>query len=247
MPSALAVLAFCAVVGVGGFVQAVTGFGFALLVVPVTVALIGPEAGIGLVTAVGIILPAVMAWDLRRHIDPGAVTRVVVAAAVGAPFGLLVLTRLPADSIRVLIAVSVLISVVVLWRNPKVPHLGGRSGERLELGAGLLSGAIATSTGTNGPPVVLALQAQGYPPDPFRATLCATFASINAAVLAWFIASGQLVWAVMPMALYCVPLLFGGWWIGTQIRDRVPAERFRLVVLALLTISAVASVVAALA
>ena len=45
------------------------GFGFALLVVPVTVALIGPQAGIGLVTAVGIVLPAVMAWELRRHID----------------------------------------------------------------------------------------------------------------------------------------------------------------------------------
>ncbi len=247
MPSAIAVLVFCAVVGVGGFVQAVAGFGFALLVVPVTAALIGPEAGIGLVTAVGIVLPAVMAWQLRRHTDGSAVGRVVLGAAFGAPVGLVLLTRLPADSIKVLIATSVVISVVVLWRNPVVPHLTGRNGARLELGAGMLSGAIATSTGTNGPPVVLALQAQGYAPDPFRATLSATFASINAAVLAWFVVTGQLDWAVMPMAPICLPMLFGGWWIGTRVRDRIPAERFRHVVLALLTISAVASVVAALA
>ena len=247
MPSLLAVVAFCAVVGVGGFVQAVTGFGFALLVMPVTAALIGPEAAIGLVTAVGIVLPATMAWDLRRHIDGAAVGRVVLAAAAGAPIGLVVLARLPAASIKVLIAVSVVISVLVLWRNPRIPRLGGRSGARLELGAGLVSGALATSTGTNGPPVVLALQAQGYRPDPFRATLCATFAAINGAVLAWFVISRQLDWAVMPMGLWCLPLLLGGWWIGTRVGGRIPAHRFRLVVLSLLLVSAVASVVAALA
>jgi uncharacterized membrane protein YfcA len=242
MPSAGAIAIFSLTVGAAAFVQSVTGFGFALLLAPVTAALLGPRVAIGLVTVMGTIIPAEATWSQRRFIQRRSLTRILTAAALGTPFGLLALTRLPAEAIRVLISLVVLGAVGILWRRPHLEHLG----PGVEWGAGVVAGALATSTGTNGPPLVLALQARGYGPRRFRATISAAFVGINLAVLVVLILAGEMAWDVLPMGLIALPVLVVAQWVGGHVRRRLPAERFRQVVLLLLSVSAVVSGVTAL-
>lgn len=152
---ALAVLA-------GTAAQSVTGFGFALLVVPVLTVVAGPQ------TAVVVMLPP---------------------------------------------------------------------GRRTELTAGALSGALATSVGTNGPPLVVAFQATGMPPGPFRATLAAAFAVQGSVALATFWAAGLVNADVGRAWLVGIPAAVVGALAGDRVFARMDRSRFRGGVLLMLAAS----------
>ena len=239
--SAQSILAMVATVGLAAFVQAIFGFGFALLVVPVAAVVYGPHEAVTLVTLLGTVVPAGMAWNQRRRIDRPVARRLVVAVLAGTPVGLLVFVTLPSDALRILIGVGVLASALFLWLTPSFDH----PGPILDAAAGFLSGALATSTGTNGPPVVLALQARRLPPDPFRATLAVTLLLTNLAVLAVFVLSGELRTSMFGPAIASLPALGLGWFGGAAVRDRIPPHRFDHLVLGLLAVSATVSIVAA--
>jgi len=238
--STLSVTVVVISVGVAAFVQAICGFGFALLVVPVAAAVFGPKAAVTLVTLLGTIVPAGMAWNLRDHIERPLARRISLAALAGTPIGLLVFVSLPANGLKILIAVGVLVSALFLWRRPTFDH----PGPVLDIAAGVLSGALATSTGTNGPPVVLALQARHLTLDPFRSTLAVTLLLTNLAVLVVFVASGEFRTAMIVPALISLPALLIGWRAGFAIRARVPAHRFDSIVLGLLSVTAIVSIAA---
>lgn len=242
LPSAGVLVAVMAVVWLAGVTQATTGFGFALLVAPVVAALTSPHDAVVMISALGLIIPAGMAWKLRSHLRTAVTGRMLAGAALGTPIGLWLLTRLPADAMRVVISAAVIASAALLWRRPRVS--GG--GPVLDVAAGLASGALATSTGTNGPPLVLSLQARALPPDEFRANLSVTLGLTNLMVLVVFAATGELRSASLPLAAAALPALLGGWWAGNALRRRIPPERFRLLVLLLLVVGAVVSAVAAL-
>ena len=242
MPSLAASFVFVTVIGIGAFVAAVTGFGFALLAAPVAAAIVGPRAGIGLVTAVGILMNLGMSWSLRDDVDRPAVGRVLGGAVLGMPIGLVALTQLPATTLKIGIALAVLASVLVLWRTPHLHHVSSRT----DVAAGFVSGALAASVGANGPPVVLAQQARQLPPHRLRATLSACFLSINVTVFVLLMVTGELHWDVMPLVVWSVPAMGVGYVAGAAIKDRIPIGHFRPVCLALLAASAVLSIVLAL-
>jgi uncharacterized membrane protein YfcA len=239
MLSPTIIIVFVVAVAVAAFVQSVTGFGFALLVAPVAAVLVGPRSGIFLITIVGTIVPITLVATLRRFLHPSFVGRVMIGVVVGAPLGFIVLNTLPESVIKILIAVAVLAAVAVLWSGPQLHQ----AGSALDIGGGFVSGALATSTGTNGPPIVLVLQARGYEPDDFRATLSACFVLINSGVTVLFFATGRADTEVLPLVLWSLPMLAVGWWIGVKVRTRIPPERFRHIALGLLGLAAAVSVV----
>lgn len=87
------------------------------------------------------------------------------------------------------------------------------------------------------PPLVLALQ--GLEPRRYRATLQAVFCGQDAVAVAAFIAMGHLSTGVLLLTATGVLGLPLGWAIGDRVFRRVPAERFRLIVLGGLTVTAV--------
>ncbi len=94
--------------------------------------------------------------------------------------------------IVLLIAVGVLLCAGLLWSG-----IGFPAGPAPQWGTGVLSGALLTSTGMNGPPVVLMMQALRLPPRPFRATLQVIFFGQDAAAVAAFAVLGYLDPAVL--------------------------------------------------
>ena len=234
-------LTIIAVVAVASTVQGIIGFGFALFVAPVTAAVIDPRAAVVVVTLLGTIIPSGMAWTYRSRIAVQPATRLSVGVVLGAPLGLAVLLHLPSRGLKISIAVAVLASVAILWRGV---HLSvARPG--LDLGLGLVSGALATSTGTNGPPVVLALQARRLDPDAFRATSAVCLLVANAVTAVLLTASGQIHGRLLVLCAVALPANLLGWWAGSRLRVRIPAERFRSVVLGFLAASAAVAIVSA--
>ena len=101
--------------------QAVSGFGFALIATPIVAVVAGPKAAVVGLTMIGLLLVAQLSLRGRGHVDRPTVLVVTVAAIVGMPLGLLVLTRADDRVLTVAIAVAVIAFSLLLWRGARLP------------------------------------------------------------------------------------------------------------------------------
>lgn len=106
-----------AVLFLAAFGQALTGFGAALISVPLLSLLIGPVAAVVTVTMLSVFLSAGMAIQLRRSIDVSALRVVVPAGILGMPLGLLALRFVEPRWLSLGIGVVVLCFTLALIRG----------------------------------------------------------------------------------------------------------------------------------
>jgi uncharacterized membrane protein YfcA len=224
-------IAIVVVIAVASATQSIVGFGYALLVVPVLTVLLGPKVAVVASTAVGTALVAWNAVRWRTDVRWREALTVSLAALCAMPIGLVVLTRADDQTLRVVVGVTVVFTLL-LWKGLTLPR-----GRRTEVGAGFTSGALATSVGTNGPPLVIAFQATEMEPAPFRATLQVCFFVQGAVAMALFWSQGLIVTDVGWVLGYGLPAAAVGALVGDRIAPRVHAGPFRSAVLVLLAIS----------
>lgn len=233
-----AIVAVIAITACAGTVQALTGFGFALLSTPLLAAVVGPREAVVVSVLYGTVTSVSMSWQFRATIDRPVLRRMCLGRLVGMPLGVWLLTAVGKDALRLAIAVSVLVSAWLLWRGVRL-H---RRGAAVDVGAGVISGALTTSVSTGGPPLVLAMQARGMDPDTFRGTMSAVSLYTSAIAIALLGGSGNVSRASLVAAAAGAPGLVVGVTAGRALVPRVDAERFRAAVLVLLV---AASVIAA--
>lgn len=226
-----------AVLLLASVVQAVSGFGFALLSMPLLSVIVDTKDAVAVSTLVGTLASTVMLARHRRHVCWPLVWPLLGGALAGMPVGLYVLIVLDERLLRLVLAGAVLVSVFVLARGWQ---LEGRS-RRFDLGAGFLSGVLNTSVSTNGPPLVLALQARGLEPDAFRATISALFVAGAVGANLLLAGAGRYTNQVLAYAAVGAPALLVGGLIGTRLARRLAAARFRPLVLGLLVVAAMAA------
>jgi uncharacterized membrane protein YfcA len=229
------------VVAVASAAQAVSGFGFALLATPLVAVIAGPKAAVVGLTMIGILLVGQLALRGRGHVDRPTVLVVTVAAIAGMPFGLLVLTHADDRVLTVAIAVAVIGFSLLLWRGARLPV-----GRGTDVAAGFTAGILSTSTGTSGPPIVIALSAKGLSPPVFRATISAIFLVQGSASLVAFALGGQITRTALAVALAGLPGVVVGSIVGERGFRRLDTPAFRRVVLAMLFVSGVVALLGAL-
>lgn len=221
--------------------QAITGFGLALLAVPVLIPLVGPVPAIVSSVFVSTALCARAWWREHEAVDVPRLTRTSLGAVCGLPVGLVLLTVLTEAQLAVAVAAAVVLGVLML-AFVKLPPVG-RVGEAV---GGFGSGALLTSTGLNGPPLVITYQAIGMPPRTFRATLQASFLLQDLVAIVGFLVVSRIDATACWVALGGILGVPAGWAVGDKIFGLLPVEVFRKVVLAGLVVTAVSSVVMAL-
>jgi uncharacterized membrane protein YfcA len=213
--------------------QAVTGFGLALVAVPLMAVLLDPVAAVVVTTMVSLVLTGIASWRERGHVERVIATRLTGAGLIGMPLGLLVLTRLDERSLKMFIAVALLVLVGLMVLKVRLP-----AGTAVQYGAGVVSGISLTSTGMNGPPLVLALQARDLPPRRFRGTLQVVFCAQDLVAVVAFISLGYLDAVTAAAAVAGAVGVSAGWRAGDRLFGRLPPERFRALVLVMLALTA---------
>jgi uncharacterized membrane protein YfcA len=221
----------------------VSGFGYALLAVPLLSILIGPKDAVAIATVSGATASGLMAYGLWGLTDRPTLRRLITGAVVGMPIGILGLRELPEDPLRVALAVVVLLMVVVLASGYRFRST--RPGT--EVAAGFASGLLNTSIGTAGPPVVVTLQAGEMPQHTFRATTVAFFACCNIVAVPLIVASGVVTASTWRTTLVAIPAVFAGTAIGSRLAPMIGPERFRSVVLGLLALAGLGALAAVFA
>ncbi len=238
MPEALALLALATM---GAFVQSISGFGFSLFIVPPLAILLGPGDAVVVSNALALFNNGYMAVTARRHIAWRLWSVLIVSAALGMPVGLLVLEAVDPDTMKISIAVVVIISTLLIWRGFRL-H---RSNLLLDSTTGFISGVLNTTTSMNGPPVVLYMQGRGIAPSPFRATLAAYFFMSGIIAVAIFAIGGRVDGGTFTQVGVALPGILVGWYVGNRVFERLGTERFRSIVIVVLLLSAVIALVTA--
>jgi uncharacterized membrane protein YfcA len=222
--------------------QVLSGFGFALLSVPLLTLAIPTKDAVVISTLLGVGVTTWQAIHSRQHTDRVLARRLVIAAYVGMPLGLWVYIVADDQVLRFVLGCFVLIAAFLLWRRVDM----SRFGTRLDVGAGFLSGVLNTSLSTNGPPLVFVLQARQLEPPAFRATISQVFAWSNVVGLTLFLVAGKVTIDGVVAAAVALPALIVGQLVGFPLRRHVHGERFRWLVLVLLTGAAISAIVSAL-
>lgn len=232
--------------GVAGIVlfasamQALSGFGFALMAVPLLSLLIAPKDAVVIASMISLATTGLVSWRGRHSADGPLARRLIVASLCGAPFGLMVISFARAEVLRLILGVVVLTAVAALLRGVRV-----RESRAHDAVLGFVSGVLSTSLSTNGPPLVFLLQSRAMAPDRFRATINQVFVVANVVALSLFATAGLVSTGVVEASIAALPAAAVGVQIGTRLRARVSPERFRHVVLALLTLSGISAIVGA--
>jgi uncharacterized membrane protein YfcA len=210
--------------------QAITGFGSALVAVPLLCLATEPVAAVVAATAVSLVLTSGAAWQERSYVDVPVARTLTLTGVVGMPAGLLLLEVVDESLLEAWIAAAMLVMVVLVASGLRV----GAHGTPV---AGLASGVLLTSTGMNGPPLVMALVDRE--PRRYRATLQAVFAVQDAVAVAAFLALGHLDREAALLTAGGIVGLPWGWRLGDAVFHRIPAARLRPLVTAGLVVAAV--------
>lgn len=240
--SAGTLVAVAVIIAFSGVVQLATGFGFALASVPLLSIALSPHEAVIVALALATFTNGYQAISGRAHTDRAVVARLLAGSMAGLPVGLVVYHATGERALGVLVGVTVLAAVGSILLGLDLRHVG----PGLDLAAGLASGALTTSVGTNGPPLVFVLQARRFGPDRFRATITSTFFVLDVVSLAVFAASGELTGDVLAAVSASLPGLAVGAMGGLWLRRFLDPVRFRRVVLVVLIVAAASTITSSL-
>lgn len=216
-------------------VQSLGGFGFALLAVPLAAIAIDLRIAVVAVSIGSLFNTVLLCVRTRRDVDRVIAKRFNVPALLGMPLGLFILTYLAQRPLKVGLGLVIIVATVALMRG--VSNLAPRAW--LDVAAGGLSGVLSTATGTNGPPLVLALQMRQLPADTFRATLALTFTITGSASLAMFALAGLVTRSAFLIAVAAIPLIIIGQRVGLRMQPLLSGRRFDRLVYGLLLLSGI--------
>jgi uncharacterized protein len=238
MPDLLALpFLICAVVAcVAGMVRGFAGFGAAMIMTPVFSALYGPAVGVALclLLEVAVALPVVP--GVLRLVDWRRIGFLLAAAAIGVPFGNLVLTQVDPAPMRWAISAIVLGAVALLasgWR------FAGRPRPATTLAAGVSSGFLNGLAGMAGPPIAFYYLAGDETVTRVRANLTTYFVFVDVVALAAFLARGLLDGDTIVLGLFLAPAVMVGGVLGTRLFPLASEKFYRRLALVLLVAVAI--------
>ena len=223
-----------------GFLRGLTGFGFALVAVPIVSTLVEPQIVVPMILIHGTVTSIPLLIHARHEMQPLHIWPLMAGSIIGAPFGSYLLLVLDADILRLLIGI-VAFGFAVLFAigfSHKIAH------ERIAfVPVGFLSGLLNGSSSLAGPPVILFFANQGIPPMVFRANILALFFATNIATISAFIIGGLFSTDAFLLSFVFGPSLIIGTTIGARYSRRVNVRLFRNIALTVVMGSGIVAIV----
>lgn len=235
-PVALGVVAAAALVA--GLARGFSGFGAALIFVPVASAVVGPHLAVPLVLIVDALTTLGLLPDAWRRADRREVATMAVGALVGVPAGVWLLTRLDPLALRWTIVAVVAALFLLLasgWRYR------GRPSAPRTVAVGLVAGFFSGSTQIGGPPVVAYWLGGVLPAATVRANLMLYFEVSTVISVVSFTVGGLMVPALVPLVLAAAPLYGLGIGLGARAFGLATDTTFRRLSLALIALAVILS------
>ena len=237
-----AILAAAAVL-LGATISGLTGFGFALVIVPILLLIFEPPTVVVLTSSLAVASGVPIIVHDRSLIRVGMVLPLMIPALIGLVVGVQILTRADTRYIKLGAGMAVVLFALLVARGYVIPGMRSRVAP---LVAGILSGILGTSTGMSGPPIVLFLTERTPEPRVFRASITFYFCTMNLIGVGLVARTGEVGWREFGLATALFPISLLGRRFGQYVLFQIDHSQFRTVTLALLILTGSSGVVTAL-
>jgi len=229
-------LAFVGFAGLlAGMARGFSGFGGALIFVPLASAAMGPKIASALLLVIDGTMALGMLPDGWKRANRREVFTMLVGAVIGVPAGTALLALLPPVTLRWIISAVVLCLLAFLvsgWRY----H--GKPKTHLTIGVGGLAGLFGGAAQIAGPPVVAYWLGGAIPKLTVRANLVLYFALSSAISAVFYIIGGLLTSKVLLVALLVGPGYGVGMVIGSRLFGLASEATFRQICFLLIGVAA---------
>jgi uncharacterized membrane protein YfcA len=225
---------------VAAFIRGFTGFGLAVVGVPLLSLFFAPAEIVPSIMILAIIAGLQLIPKIWRNVDWKLLLPTVLGAAIGTPLGTWLLAGVSDNAMRVLIGLAVLAAsgaVQLGFRFAKRPHAG------VSASFGAVAGLTGGAAAMPGPSVIFLFLAVPIAHEAGRASLILFF-QVSAAMSAVSATFGGLM-RVHSLILggLLVPAMLIGNWLGDRVFDKASAKTYRRVVVLLLAgLGAVAAI-----
>ena len=220
-------IAAALVAGFGSaFVRGLTGFGMAILLVPILALALPPVESVLLANFLSFFIGMSEIRRLVRGAEPTA-WRISALVVLLTPLGLFGLAATSEDLARfliVMIALSAFAAVLLPRRSAAEP------GHAATGAVGILSGLMTGYAGMPGPPVVPYYVGRDIPRETAKASMMLIFTIASLAGLVSGAALEILAWRLPVLAVMLFPAVLLGNWLGNHASGRVGDGLWRAVV-----------------
>ncbi|MCR0981403.1 sulfite exporter TauE/SafE family protein [Roseomonas populi] len=236
-PGALAIITL--IVALCAVFRGFTGFGFAIIAVPLMSLALPPILAVALAAGLQLLGGLLDFRSAARECHWPSVRQLAAGSVLASPLGTLMLAWLPADAARLVLAGACGIAVLALGSGHGFRSMPGRG---TTVAAGALSGLFNGLAAMPGPPAVAYYLALPMTPVQVRASLLVFFLFSALLSTASLLAIGAIGRAEALLILAGTPLMLGGSRIGAAMFRRLGGAHRRI---SLLTLAVVAFLTAA--
>lgn len=212
--SAGGLLVLIVVALIAGCARGFSGFGGALIFVPIASAVVGPKLAVPLLLFVDVVLTPGLVPKAWRNADRQNVGTMAIGAVLGVPLGTYLLTHMEGTSIRWAIVGIVVVLLALLmsgWRYHGRPHV------ILTAAVGMTSGLFSGAAQVGGPPVVAYWLGGNFTPQAVRANIVLYFAISSLLSIASYMIAGILTWDTVKLSLIIGPTFALGLFSGARL------------------------------
>ena len=219
----LEIAALVAAAFAGSVVFGITGFGAALVTVPLATHFVPLPFALALYVLMDLANAFRVGFENPKDAVKSEWTRLVPTILLGTIAGVTLLVNLPRGAAT--LALGVFVALFSLYSLLRKPDSHGVVSPRWAWVAGFAGGVTSTIFGAGGPPYAMYLSHRGLSKEKYRATMgFATLTSISLRTVA-FLAIGFLldpkVWLY---ALFVVPAGLAGIWAASHLFRRISRE-----------------------
>lgn len=221
---------------VAGLARGFSGFGAALIFVPLASAIVGPRLAVPVLLVVDAVAAAGMIPNGWRLADRREVAIMSAGALAGVPLGTLALASMDAQTLRwaIILVVAALLALLMSgWRYR------GRTTVPLTVAVGAIAGVFSGAAQTGGPPVVAYWLGGAAGRQKVRANIVLYFAIATVFSIVSYLWNGLIVAEVLWLSLLTGPAFGLGLYVGSRMFGLADEDVFRRICFALIAAAVV--------
>jgi uncharacterized membrane protein YfcA len=226
-----AAIAICAVAFVSGTARGFSGFGSALIFMPLASSIAAPRLVAALLLIIDFVAAAPLLPGAWEKADRKATAVMVAGALIGVPIGTYFLSRLEPVTTRWIISAFVFALLLLLlsgWRYRGKDHAA------VSVGIGGLSGFCSGLAQTGGPPIVGYWLGRPLPSVIARANILLFFGASDFFSAVSYATAGLITMDAILFAIVVGPVYGIGVWFGASLFGKASETVFRAICYALI-------------
>jgi hypothetical protein len=220
-------LLFAGIMVFAAFTQRLTGFGLALVSVPLLVNLLPVVNVAPLLALFGLIVNASILLDDWDQLQWDEVWRLGIALVPSIPIGVWALRNVKREWVLGVLGTVLIGYGLYALCAPRLPRIKDHN---WAFTFGFLAGMLGGAYNTTGPPAVIYGTSRNWSPLAFKANLQAFFFLGNVIGIVSHALSGNINWLVWRHLAVSVPAALLGIWIGGKLESHLSPKAFRQIV-----------------